>query len=100
MTLADLRLFTTAIRFDGVYLVTLKVQKNTVSYICGIPELVGMAQSYVSGRMHIRAGGFSHTIKQALLCDAAMVNPAGVVPVGPNIEFTWHRTNAIECSPS
>ena len=87
MTLADVRLFTTAVRFDAVYYAHFKCNlRHLWDYpqlsrwvremygIDGIPGTVDLAQ-----------------IKRHYYHSQRWVNPSGVVPLGPRIDFVSPR---------
>lgn len=82
-TEADIRLFTTLVRFDAVYYVHFKCNlKRIVDYpslwrfVCDVYGLKGVAETV--NMNHIKKHYYqSHT----------QINPFGVVPVGPELEF-------------
>ncbi|KAG3101630.1 hypothetical protein PI124_g10996 [Phytophthora idaei] len=83
-TEADLRLFTTLIRFDEVYAVNFKANKkliqqypNLSNYVRDIYQLSRMAETVVMPHIAIHYYG-SHT----------HLNPFGIIPAGPNVDFT------------
>jgi glutathionyl-hydroquinone reductase len=83
MTLADVRLFTTAVRFDAVYYGHFK---------CNLRHLWDYPQLWRWVREMYRTGGIGDTvdlpqIKRHYYHSQHWVNPSGVVPVGPRIDF-------------
>ncbi len=84
ITEADWRLFTTLVRFDAVYVGHFKCNlKRLVDY----PNLWGYVrdlyqQPGVSDTVDI------HHIKHHYYASHASINPSGVVPLGPQIDFT------------
>uniref|UniRef100_H3G9C1 GST C-terminal domain-containing protein n=1 Tax=Phytophthora ramorum TaxID=164328 RepID=H3G9C1_PHYRM len=83
-TEADLRLFTTLIRFDEVYAVHFKANKklieqypNLSNYVRDIYQLPRMAETVKMAHIKMHYYG-SHT----------NLNPFGIVPAGPSVDFT------------
>lgn len=83
LTEADIRLFTTLVRFDAVYVGHFKCNwqrlvdyKNLWAYTRRIYNLPGVAET-----VH-----FDH-IKNHYYQSHRTINPSGIVPTGPNIEF-------------
>ncbi|MBI1619911.1 glutathione S-transferase family protein [Aquamicrobium zhengzhouense] len=83
LTEADIRLFTTLIRFDAVYYSHFKCNQRRISdyrnmsnYVRDILQIEGIAETV--DMLHIKAHYYgSH----------ATINPTGVVPVGPDLDF-------------
>lgn len=84
LTEADWRLFTTLVRFDSVYVGHFKTNKKRIvdypnlwNYVLELYQVEGVSETV---RMdHIKTHYYvSHT----------MINPTGVVPEGPEINFT------------
>lgn len=82
-TEADIRLFTTLIRFDAVYVGHFKTNKkriedypNLSGYVKDIYQMKGVAQTV----------SFEH-IKQHYYFSHNMINPTRVVPDGPELDF-------------
>jgi glutathionyl-hydroquinone reductase len=83
MTLADVRLFTTAVRFDTVYYSHFK---------CNLRHLWDYPHLWRWVREMYRSEGIAETvdlpqIKRHYYHSQRWVNPSGVVPVGPRIDF-------------
>jgi glutathionyl-hydroquinone reductase len=83
MTLADVRLFTTAVRFDAVYYSHFK---------CNLRHLWDYPHLWRWVREMYRSEGIAETvdlaqIKRHYYHSQLWVNPSGVVPVGPRIDF-------------
>lgn len=83
MTLADVRLFTTAVRFDVVYYGHFK---------CNLRHLWDYPQLWRWLRDMYKTGGIAETvdvpqIKRHYYHSQRWVNPSGVVPVGPRVDF-------------
>ena len=84
LTEADIRLFTTLIRFDAVYHGHFKCNRqrledfaNLPAYVRDIYQLGGVADTV----------DFDH-IKTHYYASHHTINPTGVVPLGPDIDFT------------
>lgn len=83
LTEADIRLFTTLVRFDSVYYTHFKCnQKRIIDYsslwrfVCDVYGLKGVADTV--NMNHIKKHYYqSHT----------QINPFGIVPAGPELEF-------------
>lgn len=83
LTEADIRLFTTLIRFDAVYHGHFKCNRQRLEdfaalprYIRDIYQLTGVAATV----------DFDH-IKRHYFASHLMINPTGVVPAGPDIDY-------------
>jgi len=83
-TEADIRLFTTLIRFDAVYHGHFKCNRQRLedfehipAYVRDIYQLSGVADTV----------NFKH-IKTHYYASHDMINPTGVVPAGPDIDYT------------
>ena len=83
LTEADIRLFTTLIRFDAVYHGHFKCNRQRLEdysalpgYVRDIYQLPGVAESV----------DFHH-IKTHYYASHGMINPTGVVPAGPDIDY-------------
>ena len=83
MTLADIRLFTTAIRFDVVYYGHFKCN---VRHLWDYPNLWGWLRDMYQTHGISETVDFSQ-IKQHYYAMQRWVNPSGVVPVGPHIDY-------------
>lgn len=84
ITLADWRLFTTLARFDPVYVGHFK---------CNLRRLVEYPNLWAYARELYQAPGVAetvdfHHIKQHYYSSMATVNPTGVVPIGPLIDWS------------
>ena len=84
LTEADWRLFTTLIRFDAVYFGHFKTNRQLLAdypaisgYVRELYQVPGVAQTV----------SFEH-IKTHYYASHLMINPTGVVPVGPAQDFT------------
>ncbi len=87
LTEADIRLFTTLIRFDAVYHGHFKCNRQRLEdyahiarYIRDIYQLPGIAETV----------NFDH-IKRHYYASHRTINPTGVVPVGPEIDYSEPR---------
>ena len=84
ITEADWRLFTTLVRFDSVYYSHFKCnRKRLIDY----PNLWGYTRELY------QIPGVAETvsiplIKKHYYADQTMINPTGIVPIGPDIDFT------------
>jgi putative glutathione S-transferase len=84
LTEADLRLFTTLVRFDPVYVGHFK---------CNIRRIVDYANLWAFTRDIHQHPGVAATvhmdhIKQHYYGSHTSINPTGIVPVGPDIDYT------------
>jgi putative glutathione S-transferase len=84
LTEADWRLFTTLLRFDPVYVGHFK---------CNIRRLVDYPNLWAYTRELYQVPGIAETvhmdhIKEHYYRSHATINPSGVVPAGPEIDFT------------
>ena len=84
ITEADWRLFTTLIRFDAVYVGHFKCNlrriidyPNLSNYLRDLYQRPGVAKTV--NMQHIKGHYYS---------SHATINPSGVVPTGPDIDFT------------
>ena len=87
ITEADIRLFTTLIRFDPVYHGHFKCNRQRLEdfsrlpdYVRDIYQLPGVADTF----------DFDH-IKRHYYASHRTINPTGVVPVGPDIDYSQPR---------
>ena len=83
MTEADIRLFTTLIRFDSVYYVHFKCNKRRIADHPGLHAFVArmMAVPEVAATVN-----FEH-IKQHYYGSHRHINPSGIVPAGPDSPY-------------
>ncbi len=84
ITEADWRLFTTLLRFDPVYVGHFKCNRNR---LIDLPNLWGYTRELyqVPG---IAETVDLHHIKQHYYASHESINPTGVVPLGPDVDFT------------
>jgi glutathionyl-hydroquinone reductase len=83
LTEADWRLFTTLVRFDPVYVGHFKCNQKRIidfpnlwNYLCDLYQIPGIENTV--NMEHIKGHYYrSHT----------MINPTGIVPVGPDIDY-------------
>ncbi|PCK04144.1 MAG: glutathione-dependent reductase [Alteromonadaceae bacterium] len=95
LTEADWRLFTTLIRFDAVYFGHFKTNRQLLAdfpaisaYVRELFQVPGVAQTV----------NFDH-IKTHYYASHLMINPTGVVPLGPAQDFTLtHNRELLEAS--
>ena len=92
MTEADWRLFTTLIRFDSVYLVHFKCNIRPLAaypalwdYTRSLRQLPGIAETI----------DFDH-IKRHYFLSHPWVDPTGIVPAGPALDFFQPGTRRSE----
>ena len=83
LTEADIRLFTTLIRFDPVYVGHFKTNKRR---IVDYPHLFGYVKDIFQLEGIAATVNFEH-IKQHYYFSHEMINPTRIVPNGPNIDF-------------
>ena len=83
-TLADIRLFTTLVRFDAVYYSHFKCNQRRIEdyphlagYVRDVYQLPGVAET-----VHLAP------TKQHYFGSHKTINPTGIVPVGPALDFT------------
>jgi putative glutathione S-transferase len=88
LTEADIRLFTTLIRFDAVYHGHFKCNRQRLedyrhlpAYVRHIYQLPGVAETV----------DFDH-IKRHYYASHKTINPTGVVPLGPDIDYAQPQT--------
>lgn len=84
LTEADIRLFTTLVRFDAVYHGHFK---------CNIRRIVDYPNLWRYTRMLYNTPGFAETvdfthIKSHYYSSHTQINPTGIVPVGPALDFS------------
>ncbi|ESO87095.1 hypothetical protein LOTGIDRAFT_107347 [Lottia gigantea] len=83
LTEADIRLFTTIIRFDSVYHTHFKCNKkrildykNILYYICDLYQTGGISETV----------DMEHIVKHYYVSHKT-INPFGIVPIGPDLNF-------------
>ncbi|GAB3291956.1 glutathione S-transferase family protein [Pseudidiomarina andamanensis] len=88
LTEADWRLFTTLVRFDSVYVGHFKTNKRRIvdypnlwNYVKALYQVPGIAETVVMDHIKQHYYGSHH-----------MINPTGVVPVGPQLDFLASHT--------
>ena len=84
MTEADVRLFTTLVRFDAVYVGHFK---------CNIRRLIDYPSLWAWTRDMFQTPGIGETVRIDEIKDHyyrthPMINPTGIVPTGPALDFT------------
>jgi putative glutathione S-transferase len=92
LTEADIRLFTTLIRFDPVYVSHFKCDRKRIAdypalsgYVRDIYQMDGIAETV----------DFDH-IKEHYFTSHKMINPTGIVPVGPEFDLNApHRRDIL-----
>lgn len=84
LTEADWRLFTTLIRFDAVYFGHFKTNRQLLA---DYPAISGYVRELYQVPGVAGTVNFDH-IKTHYYASHLMINPTGVVPVGPNQDFT------------
>lgn len=84
LTEADWRLFTTLIRFDAVYFGHFKCNRQQIADFANISNYLRELYQYpgVSGTVNL-----TH-IKNHYYGSHKHINPTGIVPVGPELDFT------------
>ena len=83
LTEADWRLFTTLVRFDPVYVGHFKCNlKRLIDY----PNLWGFARELYQYPSVSDTVNFTH-IKRHYYQSHSHINPTGIVPLGPEIDF-------------
>ncbi|MBF0775455.1 glutathione-dependent reductase [Streptococcus azizii] len=84
LTEADIRLFTTLVRFDSVYYGHFKCnQRSLTSY----PNLWAYTKRLYHTRNIAETVNFDH-IKEHYYGSHRTINPTGIVPVGPDLDWT------------
>ncbi|XP_060072840.1 uncharacterized protein LOC132552668 [Ylistrum balloti] len=84
LTEADIRLFTTLIRFDLVYVGHFKCNRKR---IVDFPNLWGYLRDLYQLRGIADTVNFEHITKHYMMSHA-MINPTRIVSIGPDIDFT------------
>jgi glutathionyl-hydroquinone reductase len=84
ITEADWRLFTTLIRFDAVYVSHFKCNRNR---IIDMPNLFGWLSELYQIPKIAQTVNMAH-IKQHYFGSHATINPTGIIPQGPLLDFT------------
>ena len=83
LTLADLRLFATLVRFDAVYYTHFKVNRRR---IVDYPNLWGFTRDLYGTGSVAETVNLAH-VKEHYYRSHDHINPTGFVPVGPDIDF-------------
>lgn len=83
MTLADIRLFPTLIRFDPVYVCHFKTNKKR---IMEYPNLSGFTREMYQNPAVQKTVSFTH-IKKHYFESHPSINPCGIVPAGPDLAY-------------
>jgi putative glutathione S-transferase len=97
LTEADIRLFTTLLRFDEVYHVHFKCN---VRRIVDYPNLWGFTRDMYQLSGVAATVNMQH-IKHHYYESHRMINPTGIVPVGPGLDFSApHGREAVPFSPN
>jgi putative glutathione S-transferase len=84
LTLADLRLFATLVRFDAVYYTHFKVNRRR---IVDYPNLWGFVRDVYGLPGVAETVNLDH-IKGHYYRNHTDINPVGFVPIGPDVDFT------------
>ena len=84
LTEADWRLFTTLIRFDAVYYGHFKTNRQLLA---DYPAIIGYVRELYQLEGVADTVNFEH-IKTHYYASHLMINPTGVIPVGPTQDFT------------
>ncbi len=84
LTEADWRLFTTLVRFDPVYVGHFKCNRHRIA---DFPNLWGFTRELYQMPGIAETVDLAH-IKRHYYGSHPMVNPTGIVPAGPQIDFT------------
>jgi putative glutathione S-transferase len=84
LTEADIRLFTTLVRFDAVYVGHFKCNRRRIA---DYPNLWGFTRDIYQTPGIVETVHFDH-IKGHYYQSHLMINPTGIVPVGPDIDFS------------
>jgi putative glutathione S-transferase len=85
LTEADIRLFTTLIRFDAVYFGHFKCNRRP---IVGYPSLWSYTRELYRHPDIQPTVNFQH-IKGHYYGSHRWINPSGIIPTGPDLEFEW-----------
>jgi len=83
VTLADVRLFVTLIRFDAVYVQHYKTNKKQ---IMDYPNLSGYIKELYQMPAFKETTSFEH-IKKLYFCSQPACNPLGIIPAGPSLAY-------------
>ena len=87
ITESDWRLFTTLIRFDAVYVGHFKCNRQRVT---DYPAISGYLRELYQVPGVVETVNFEH-IKTHYYVSHTSINPTGVIPVGPELDFTEHH---------
>ncbi|SIT04990.1 glutathione S-transferase family protein [Neptunomonas antarctica] len=83
LTEADIRLFTTLIRFDPVYVSHFKCDHKRIA---DYPALAGYLRDIYQQDGVAATVNLDH-IKQHYFCSHTMINPTGIIPTGPEFDL-------------
>ena len=83
ITEADWRLFTTLVRFDAVYVGHFKCNRRRID---DYPHLSGYLRDLYQQPGIAETVSIDH-IKRHYYTSHPMINPTGVIPVGPELDF-------------
>jgi glutathionyl-hydroquinone reductase len=84
LTEADIRLFTTLVRFDSVYAGHFKCNKR---HIADYPSLWGFTRDIYQTPGVAATVDMDHIKRHYYICHDS-INPTGIVPKGPDLDFT------------
>lgn len=83
LTLADIRLFVTLVRFDPVYVCHFKTNKKR---LFDYPNLSAYTRELYQNSFIKPTVNFEH-IKKHYFCSHPTINPFGIVPAGPDLSY-------------
>ncbi|WON78990.1 glutathione S-transferase family protein [Serratia sp. UGAL515B_01] len=83
LTEADLRLWTTLIRFDPVYVTHFKCDKQRIS---DFPNLFGFLRDIYQMPGLAETVNMAH-IRHHYYCSHSTINPYGIIPIGPTLDL-------------
>lgn len=83
LTIADIRLFVTLIRFDAVYVCHFKTNKKKIAEYPALRAFTAELYSVPEIKSTVN---FEH-IKKHYFCSHPTINPFGLVPVGPDLAY-------------
>jgi len=96
LTEADIRLFTTLIRFDAVYVGHFKCN---IRRLADYPNLSAYARDIYQWPGIVGTVNFEH-IKRHYYESHRSINPSGIIPVGPALDFTSpHERERLASAP-
>lgn len=92
LTEADIRLWTTLVRFDPVYVTHFKTNKKRISEY---PNLLGLLRELCQTCNLLATVDIDH-IKKHYFCSHIHINPFGIVPGGLDVDYSFPHDRQIQ----